>query len=111
MGHAEMILAVAGMSDADVAEQTRRLAKGAKGSGTSAELAAFAFARKQATEPWAIGAADMEKLEKEFGTAKAWQVVWWASRCHYMTKVADAFQLPLEKENPFLAMPGAKPAK
>jgi hypothetical protein len=37
--------------------------------------------------------------------------VWWSSRCHYMTKVADAFQFPLEEENPFEAMPGAKAAK
>ena len=27
------------------------------------------------------------------------------------TKVADAFQLPLEQDNPFRAMPGAKPEK
>jgi len=26
-------------------------------------------------------------------------VIWWACRCHYMTRVADAFQLPLEREN------------
>jgi hypothetical protein len=25
-----------------------------------------------------------------------------------MTKVADAFQLPLERENPFWSMPGVK---
>ena len=28
-------------------------------------------------------------------------VIWWACRCHYMTRVADAFQLPLERENVF----------
>jgi len=28
-----------------------------------------------------------------------------------MTKVADAFQFPLEKTNPFEAMPGAKKSK
>jgi hypothetical protein len=31
-----------------------------------------------------------------------WQVVWWTARCHYMTRVADAFQLPLERDNVFL---------
>jgi hypothetical protein len=110
MGHAEMILAVAGMSADEVAEKTRRLAADAPGQ-TPAEKAAFAFARKQATEPWAITEADVAALEKVFGKAKAWQVIWWASRCHYMTKVADAFQLPLEQDNPFRAMPGAKPPK
>lgn len=110
MGHAEMILAVAGMSAEQVAGRTRLLAAGGDGL-TAAEQAAFAFARKQAAEPWAITDADLAALEKEFGKAKAWQVVWWASRCHYMTKVADAFQLPLEQDNPFRAMPGAKPPK
>jgi hypothetical protein len=28
-------------------------------------------------------------------------VLWWACRCHYMTRVADAFQLPLEEKNVF----------
>ena len=28
-------------------------------------------------------------------------MIWLASRCNYMTKVADAFQLPLESENVF----------
>ena len=105
-----MILAVAGMSADDVAENTRRLAADAKGQ-TPAEKVAFAFARKQSAEPWAVTDADVAALEKEFGTAKAWQVIWWASRCHYMTKVADAFQLPLEQDNPFRVMPGAKPTK
>ena len=110
MGHAEMILAVAGMSDEQVADKTRRLA-GDGADWTPAEKVAFAFTRKQAKEPWAITDTDIAGLEKEFGRAKAWQVIWWASRCHYMTKVADAFQLPLEQDNPFRAMPGAKPSK
>jgi hypothetical protein len=48
------------------------------------------------------------ELVRHYGRERAWQVVWWASRCHYMTTVADAFQLPLEQDNPFWAMPGAK---
>jgi hypothetical protein len=38
---------------------------------------------------------------KHFGPERAVDVIWWACRCHYMTRVADAFQLPLEKENVF----------
>lgn len=110
MGHVEMILAVAGRTADEVAAETKRLAGGEAGY-TAAEKAAYAFTRKQAAEPWAISDDDVAKLEKELGKDKAWQVIWWAARCHYMTKVADAFQLPLEKENPFRAMPGAKPAK
>ena len=67
------------------------------------------FARKQAKTPWAVTDADVAGIEKVMGREKAWQAIWWASRCHYMTRVADAFQLPLEQDNPFRAMPGAKP--
>lgn len=107
MGHAEMILAVAGMTPGEVAERTRRLAGNGTGL-TTAERAAFAFTRKQAKEPWAVTDSDIAALEAALGREKAWQVIWWAARCHYMTKVADAFQLPLESDNPFRAMPGAK---
>jgi hypothetical protein len=110
MGHAEMILAVAGMGPDRVAERTRRLAGDGAGL-TPAEKAAFAFTRKQAREPWAVTDADVRGLEAALGREQAWQVIWWASRCHYMTKVADAFQLPLERDNPFRAMPGAKADK
>jgi hypothetical protein len=110
MGHAEMILAVAGMKPDEVAATTRRLA--GDGSGSSdAEKAAFAFARKQAKDPASISDADIQELERLFGRDRAWQVVWWASRCHYMTRVADAFQLPLERDNPFEGMPGVRKGK
>jgi hypothetical protein len=105
MGHAEMILAVAGMKPEEVNETTCRLAAGAGAS--AAELAALAFARKQALDP-RVSDADLAHMERHFGRDRMWQVIWWASRCHYMTKVADAFQLPLEEGNPFAAMPGAK---
>jgi hypothetical protein len=108
MGHAEMILAVAGMSADEVGERTRRLAGGGAGL-TPAERAAVAFTRRQAAKPWALTDADFATLERAAGRDQAWQTVWWAARCHYMTKVADAFQLPLEADNPFRAMPGAVP--
>jgi alkylhydroperoxidase family enzyme len=105
MGHAEMILAVAGMRPEEVDAATRRLSLGA--GSNAAERAALAFARKQASDP-CVTDADVASLARHFGREQAWHVVWWASRCHYMTKVADAFQFPLEEENPFEAMPGAK---
>jgi hypothetical protein len=105
MGHAEMILAVAGMKPEEVKQTTCQLAAG---TGASVqELAALAFARKQALNP-RVSDADLAQLERHFGRDRMWQVIWWASRCHYMTRVADAFQLPLEDGNPFEAMPGAK---
>ena len=108
MGHAEMILAVAGMTPEDVDATTCRLSLGA--GATAEERAALAFARKQALDP-KVTDEDIASLERDLGRDRAWQVVWWASRCHYMTKVADAFQFPLEGENPFEAMPGAKVVK
>jgi hypothetical protein len=109
MGHCEMLLAVAGMTQDEVATTTRRLTGDGSGAN-AAEKAAFAFTRKQAKNP-AVTDSDIEELERQFGREKAWQVIWWASRCHYMTKVADAFQFPLEQDNPFWAMPGTKKGK
>jgi hypothetical protein len=110
MGHCEMLLAVAGMSQEQVDETTRRLS-GDRSDLPAAEQAAYQFTRKQAKAPASITDADIVGLEKQCGHERAWQIIWWASRCHYMTKVADAFQLPLERENPFFAMPGAKKTK
>jgi len=110
MGHCEMLLAVAGMKPEEVAATTRLLAGDWSGF-PPAERAAFAFTRKQAKDPASVTDEDIKELERHYGRDGAWHVVWWASRCHYMTKVADAFQLPLEQENPFLGMPGAKKDK
>ncbi|MFO0880300.1 MAG: hypothetical protein U0840_23395 [Gemmataceae bacterium] len=95
------------MKPGEVEAFTRKLA------GDWADLppeqrAAYAFARKQAREPASITRADLAELARPLGAQKALQVAFWASRCHYMTRVADAFQLPLESDNPFLAMPGAR---
>ncbi len=110
MGHAEMCLAVAGLSDEQVNDTTRRLAGDWSGL-SDAERAALAFTRKQAQNPASITHADVRELQQHFGPERAWHVIWFASRCHYMTRVADAFQFPLERENPFWNMPGAKKAK
>ena len=84
-----------------VTEQTQRLASGNWASFSPVDRAAFAFARKQALTPGAINAEDVQSLVRNFGTARALDVIWWACRSHYMTRVADGFQLPLERENVF----------
>src|SRR5258707_10168055 len=101
MGHCEMLLAVAGLDQAAVTERTNLLASGDWSRFSPAERAAFAFARKQAKRPSSITAEDVDELVHHFGTERALDVIWWACRCHYMTRVADAFQLPLERENVF----------
>jgi hypothetical protein len=95
-----MLLAVAGLDEHAVAERTRRLA-GNWSSFVASERAAYAFARKQAKTPWDVSAQDADCLVEHFGPERAVDVIWWACRCHYMTRVADAFQLPLERENVF----------
>jgi len=100
MGHCEMLLAVAGLDEKAVVERTRRLA-GDWCSFPASERAAYAFARKQAKSPGDVSAQDVESLVKHFGPERAVDVIWWACRCHYMTRVADAFQLPLERDNVF----------
>ena len=40
-------------------------------------------------------------LVEVFGRERAADLVWYVAWCNYMTRVADAFQLPLEKENCF----------
>jgi hypothetical protein len=106
MGHTEMCFAVAGLKEDEVNHLTRRLA-GDWADFSPAVRAAFAFTRKQAQHPASITDADVRELESHYGRSGAWHVIWWVSRCHYMTNVADAFQLPLELENPFWSMPGA----
>lgn len=96
-----MRLAVAGLDEKALEERTRRLASGDWSSFPPEDRAAFLFARKQSRQPWSITTEDMRGLIDHFGMERALDVLWWACRCHYMTRVADAFQIPLERENAF----------
>jgi alkylhydroperoxidase family enzyme len=100
MGHTEMLLAVAGLDKTKLDERTQRLSSTDWSTFPAEERAAFFYARKLSQEPWSISDADYDTLEAHLGV-QAIDVVWWASRCHYMTRVADAFQIPLERENVF----------
>ena len=101
MGHCEMLLAVAGLDKTALEERTRLLASGDWSSFPPGDRCAFLFARKLSTEPWSIAASEVQRLIDHFGTERTLDIVWWASRCHYMTRVADAFQIPLETDNVF----------
>lgn len=96
-----MVLAVAGLKENAITALHRRLASGDWSSFSLADHAAFSFARKQAHDPAAVTGQDWQHLVDHFGDERALDVLWWICRCHYMTRVADAFQLPLEKENVF----------
>ena len=105
-----MLLAVAGLDEKGVNQVTARLASGDWSKFTPGDRAAFAFARKQARSPWSIDDGDVQMLKDYFGAHRTIDILWWSARCHYMTTVADAFQLPLEQENVFAGpRPAAKP--
>jgi hypothetical protein len=109
MGHCEMLLAVAGLDKDAVAARTQMLASGDWSKLSAADRAAFVFARKQAKDPASVKTEDVQSLVRHFGLARTLDVIWWSCRCHYMTAVADAFQLPLERDNVF-AGPSPKKA-
>ncbi len=103
-----MLLAVAGLDKSALEQRTRMLASGDWSALPSSHRAALFFARKLSQRPSSITDADIRVLRDRFGPERALDVVWWASRCHYMTRVADGFQLPLERENVF-APPSSVP--
>jgi|SRR5947209_2463321 len=110
MGHGLMLLAVAGLSDEDVKERTKRLAAGDWNSFAPAERQALAFAAKLSKKPAAVTDTDMADLVDTFGRERAVDLLWYASWVNFMTRFADAFQLPLERENVFMP-PRTEPKK
>jgi hypothetical protein len=101
MGHCEMLLAVAGLDKDAITERTRKLASGDWSSFPAGEQFVFALVKKMSLEPWSVTDEDMAGLRRVYGPERSLDIIWWACRCHYMTRVADAFQLPLERENVF----------
>lgn len=109
MGHSQMLLAVAGLSDDEVKGRVKRLAGADWSSFPAYERQAFRFAAKLTKSPAEVSKADVDGLVKTFGPERAVDLIWYTGWCNYMTRVADAFQLPLEKENVFAPPPQAKP--
>jgi hypothetical protein len=105
MGHSEMLLAVAGLKPEDVKSLTKKLATGDWSDFPKAQRAAFGLAYKLSKQPAALTDADRRALVRVFGPERAADLVWYVSWCNYMTRFADAFQLPLEKENAFAPLP------
>src|SRR5262245_35537323 len=102
MGHGNMLLAVAGLTDAEVRERTKRLAAGDWAGFAPAERQALAFAAKLSRKPAAVTDADVAELVETLGREPAVDVIWYTSWVNFMTRFADAFQLPLERENVFM---------
>jgi hypothetical protein len=106
-----MLLAVAGLDQNKLEDRERRLSSGDWSSFLPGERLAFRYAQKLSKTPWTISGVDARGLVDHFGIERALDVVWWACRCHYMTRVADAFQLPLERDNVFQAPADSKSEK
>lgn len=109
MGHSEMLLAVAGLKPEEVKSLTKKLASGDWSDFPKAQRTAFSVAYKLSREPAAFSAKDREALIEVYGRVRAIDVIWYVAWCNYMTRVADAFQLPLERENAFAPLPKKEP--
>jgi alkylhydroperoxidase family enzyme len=101
MGHSEMLLAVAGLKADEIKNRTQKLSAGDWSDFPPAEAQAFALAYRMTKEPTAVSDRDIADLAATFGNRRAIDLIWHGAWCNYMTRVADAFQFPLEKENVF----------
>lgn len=102
MGHCEMLMEVGGLNSAEIAARTQALASGAWEKFSPAERIAFGLAEKMTDAPWSITDDDVSRLTNALGNERGLDAVWWIARCQFMTKISDAFQLSLERENVFL---------
>jgi alkylhydroperoxidase family enzyme len=101
MGHTHMLLAVAGLNELTLKERVTKLASGNWSSFPPNERAGLFLAHKLTRTPWAIRHADIDTLTAHLGRERALDAIWYICWCNYMTRVADAFQIPLEPENVF----------
>ncbi len=101
MGHCEMLMEVGGLKQPGITDRTSRLSSGDWSTFSKGEQAAFQFAKKLTEAPTTVGQSDVQSLRETLGDTRAIDMIWWSSRCQFMTKVSDAFQLRLERENVF----------
>jgi alkylhydroperoxidase family enzyme len=111
MGHSEMLLAVAGLKEDEIKQRTAKLAGGDWSAFPPAERAAFEFAHHLTREPRSVTDADVGRLIERLGPQRAVDVIWHTAWCNYMTRVADALQLPLEPTNVFATPASKTPAE
>jgi hypothetical protein len=101
MGHSEMLLAVAGLEHDEIKKRTSKLAEGDWSLFPPAERLAYHFCHKLASQPARLTDSDLNGLIDTFGRVRALDLIWYGAWCNYMTRVADAFQLTLERDNVF----------
>lgn len=103
-----MLLAVAGLKNDEVQQRMKLLASGDWSSFPAYERLAYHFAFKLTREPASIRPSDLQELARTFGTERATDLIWYISWCNYMTRVADACQFNLERDNVFASPPPGK---
>lgn len=101
MGHCEMLMEVGGLDKEQISERTKLLSSVDLSAFSPQEIASFALAEKMTRTPSSVRPDDIKGIEETLGKEEAIHLVWWISRCQFMTKVSDAFQLQLENENVF----------
>jgi alkylhydroperoxidase family enzyme len=99
MGHTEMLWELGGLPRQRIVGVCRVLASNDWSSFPPAERRALAFARKVTKAPWSVSAGEFQELKRDFGAVRAAVIIWWECRSNYMTRVANAFQLNLERDN------------
>jgi hypothetical protein len=109
MGHSQMLLAVAGMKDDEIKQHIAKLAGGDWSAFSPAERLALHFGYRITREPSALSDKDIQDLVSTFGRNRAMDMIWYGAWCNYMIRVADAFQLPLERDNVFAEPSGKLP--
>jgi alkylhydroperoxidase family enzyme len=101
MGHCEMLMEVGGITPVQIADSTEKMAYGDWSEFSPSEQATFSLASTMTKTPWAVTDTDFKALEAALGHERAVDAIWWISRCQFMTKVSDTFQLQLERDNVF----------
>jgi hypothetical protein len=102
MGHAEMLLAVAGLDQLQVKQHVKVLASGDWSLFPPHERVLLNFARQLSKKPETIGPAEVDLVVRHLGTDRTLDWMFHICWCNFMTRVADAFQVPLESVNVFL---------
>lgn len=97
-----------GLKDDEIKRRVRKLAAGDWSEHSPAEQLALRFGHKLSGKPATVTERDVEVLVQTFGRHRAIDLIWRTAWGNYMTRVADAFQFPLEKENVFLPVRPAK---
>ena len=103
-----MTLAVAGLNDSEVTARAKLLAGGDWSTLPAYERLGYRFAAKLTRDPAAVTPHDVAAVADTFGPLRTADLIWYTAWCNYMTRVADAFQLPLERENVFAPRPAVK---